>query len=183
MRGRAQVNPLDILLLLLLLIPSGIGLWKGIAGPACVLGALALGGWLSLRYAEAGGALLSRLGVAQRWAPLLAFFLLLAGALLLGALAARLLLGTLQLARLRWLDRLGGATLGLAAGVVASTLLVTAAAGLSPGAKDPQDGSLLAPHVLRAAQGVLLPILPEKWRERLAPHVLPPEPSTSRPPQ
>jgi hypothetical protein len=165
------VNGLDAILLLLLAAPALLGLWKGIVGPACVLGSLALGAWLGLRLAGGTAPLLVRLGVSERWAPLLAFLAVFLGVMVAGALLSYLLVAFLRRVHLRWIERLLGCAAGLTAGLLAGAALVVACTGFWPEGEGPKEGSLLAPHIARATRQLLLPALPEEWRSRMAPRL------------
>jgi uncharacterized membrane protein required for colicin V production len=170
------MNALDAILVLLVLAPAALGLWKGIVEPACALASLAAGGCLALRKASQTASLLTGWGLPERWAPVAAFLALFLLAVVLGAVVSLVAIGLLRRVRLRWLDRLLGAGIGFLAGTLAAAVVVTACAGLWPEGEGLVRGSLLAPHVLRGSRDLLLPTLPGEWRDRLDPLLEPARP-------
>jgi uncharacterized membrane protein required for colicin V production len=159
------MNGLDLVLAILLLAPAAAGLWRGVLQPAAALVGLLGGGLLGVLYAGAVAGQLFDWGDEQGWAELLVFAGIFLGAIVMAAVAARILDGLLRKTGLKWIDRLGGMALGIGVGILIGAVLVVAAAALLPEESVVVEESLLAPHVVRVAkEGAGL--LPEGWRER-----------------
>jgi uncharacterized membrane protein required for colicin V production len=154
---------LDAILTLLIAAPAALGLWKGMIQPACTLGALVLGAWAAVMWGPEAAIVLEEFGISGEWSEVLGFLAIFLGVVVLGALAGAAIVGLLRRVHLRWTDRIAGGALGALAGLLAATVAVLAAASFAPEGKDPVEGSLLAPHVLRAARSVFLPLVPEEW--------------------
>jgi len=139
---------------------------RGFVRVAASLAAWVIGFLAALRLSEPVGALLPDFGETASTRYVVAFILIMLGVLIVGGLAGFVLSRLLRAAGLGFLDRLLGAILGLARGLLIVVFLVLLA-GLTPlPTKDWWQNALLSPPLTVAALS-LRPWLPKAWAERL----------------
>ena len=105
------MNWLDILILVLLFVPTFIGLRKGLIRAALSLAGLLIGVVLAGRLYEPFSKIFGFFN-NEKAADIVAFLLILALVMLVAFLLARLLKGLLGMVLLGWVDNVGGAILG-----------------------------------------------------------------------
>ena len=105
------MNWLDILIIVLLFIPTFLGLRKGLIRAALSLAGLLIGVVLAGRFYDPVSRIFGFFN-NEKAADIVAFILILALVMLVAFLLARLLKGLLNLVLLGWADNLGGAILG-----------------------------------------------------------------------
>jgi len=105
------MNWLDILILVLLFVPTFIGLRKGLIRAALSLAGLLIGVVLAGRLYEPFSKIFGFFN-NEKAADIVAFLLILALVMLVAFLLARLLKGLLSMVLLGWVDNVGGAILG-----------------------------------------------------------------------
>ena len=139
---------------------------RGFVRVAASLAAWVIGCLVALRFSTALGSLLPDLGESSLTRYIVAFLLIMAGVLIIGALVGLVLSRLLRAAGLGFLDRFLGAILGLARGLVIVVFLVLLAGVTSLPAKDWWQNALLSPPLTVAALS-LRPWLPKAWAEQL----------------
>ncbi len=153
------MNWLDIFLLAFLAVVTFIGLWRGVIAIAFPLIGLIIGVVLAGQLCDTvGGWLPISNPDHARWA---AYTIIIVVVLILAFVLARILRGFIRLVFLGWVDRLGGAILGLALGalVCAALLAVCIRFGLGSGAI---EGSGVAKFLLDWFPAVLA-LLPSEF--------------------
>jgi membrane protein required for colicin V production len=106
------MNWLDIVILILIAVPTFIGLKAGIVKALFIVVGGIVGIVLAGRFSEQLGAAFSDEG----WAKVVAFAIILLVVLLIASIAARLVKWALSAVLLGWVNRLGGAVLGFILG-------------------------------------------------------------------
>jgi membrane protein required for colicin V production len=143
------VNAVDILILVVLAFTSFAGFRQGfILEVAGILGAVAALGVARLEYVDAR-TILEQFAARSPWLTIVAYlvvFLVVWGAIIIVARKIRLLV---RLMMLGWLDRLGGAVIGLVQGALLVALLLYFARRVPPsGIRHLANHSALAPIFL-----------------------------------
>lgn len=120
------MNPLDIVLLLLLVPGLVRGISRGFLEQAVSLAGLVLGVYLAFRFSGAVCASLKNyLAVSETALNVIAFALVLAGALLAVAALAKLVTSIAEMAALGWINRILGAAFALTlAALILSVLII-----------------------------------------------------------
>ena len=106
------MNWLDIVILILIAVPTFIGLKAGIVKALFIVAGGIVGIILAGRFSEQLGAVFSDEG----WAKVVAFAVILLVVLLIASVAAKLVKWALSAVLLGWVNRLGGAVLGFILG-------------------------------------------------------------------
>lgn len=145
------MNALDVLLLILLAVTAFAGFRQGfIVEVAGILGAVAALGVARLEYVDVR-TILEQLAAKSPWLTIVAYvlvFLVVWGAIIIVARKLRLLV---RLMMLGWLDRLGGAIIGLVQGALLVALLLYFARRVpQTGIRHLANHSALAPTFLSA---------------------------------
>jgi membrane protein required for colicin V production len=157
------VNWIDWILIAIVGASLVAGLWRGAVRTVFSLAGFVVGFYLAVRESGAVALVLER-WLSPKVAAALGFLLVFLGIALAFALAAWLLRKALGALALSWLDRLGGAALGLARGLAIVGVLALAVEGMG-GLAATRD-STTYPWALRSGQ-VLLRVIPEDARARL----------------
>lgn len=114
----------DIIILIILVIPTVIGLKMGLIKTIIPLAGIMLGIFLAGTFYGSVGDWLSSWLESPSQANIAGFFLIFAGVMLVALIVAALVRKVLSLLLLGWVDRVGGAVFGLAiGGFVAGALL------------------------------------------------------------
>ena len=106
------MNWLDIVILILIAVPTFIGLKAGIVKALFIVAGGIVGIVLAGRFSDQLGAVFSDEG----WAKVVAFAVILLVVLLIASIAAKLVKWALSAVLLGWVNRLGGAVLGFILG-------------------------------------------------------------------
>ena len=106
------MNWLDIVIIIIIAIPTFIGLKAGIVKALFIIAGGIIGIVLAGRFSEQLGAAFSDEG----WASVLAFAVILIVVLLIASIAAKLVKWVLSAVLLGWVNSLGGAVLGFIMG-------------------------------------------------------------------
>lgn len=119
-----DLNLLDLLLLALITLFAVRGAFRGLLEEVTGLVGILVGIWLAGRYyPPLGHAILGWTGFS--WSDIIAYVLILCGALIAVSLVSRLLHSFLKMAYADWLNHLAGAAVGGAKGFVLSAVVVT----------------------------------------------------------
>lgn len=119
------MNWLDIVIIVLIVVPTLIGIKIGLVKSILPLGGIMLGVFLAGQHYEPVADWLSSWLENEDQSKLLAFAIIFIGVLAGTALIASIINKILSLLLLGWIDRLGGALFGLSIGsLIAATLLV-----------------------------------------------------------
>lgn len=149
-----SMNALDIALVVLLAVPTVIGLWKGLVNLAVAF----LGLWASVTSASLLHARLAPalqgLGLGAALAEVVAYAAVFVATLLVAGVVGWFVTRSLKSLDLNWVNRFGGALAGLACGALLAGAL---SAGLSAVAPESQllQGSVLGPPLAAATAQVL----------------------------
>ncbi len=109
-----KINPVDFIVLILLLIFVVKGLIKGLSGEVVGILGLVLGYFVAWKYSSFVASFVVRwVTVSKTIAVFISFIVLFAMVLMFSALVGRLLKKTIQLAELSFLDRIAGAFVGV----------------------------------------------------------------------
>ena len=157
------MNWIDWILIAIVGASLVAGVLRGAVRTVFSLAGFAVGFYLAIRESGAVALLLER-WMSPRIAAALGFLLVFLGIALAFALAAWLLRKALDKLAMSWLDRLGGAVLGIARGLAIVGVLALAVEGM--GGFSATNGSTTYPWALRSGQ-VLLRIIPKDARARL----------------
>jgi membrane protein required for colicin V production len=111
------MNWLDILVLVLIAVPTFIGLSKGLIKILLILGGLIAGVILAGRYHSALAEQLTFIA-QDNVASIVAFAIILVGVLIIATIIASVLKTIASAILLRWLNRLGGALFGFLIGAI-----------------------------------------------------------------
>jgi membrane protein required for colicin V production len=114
---------LDIVILILIAVPTFIGLRVGIVKTLFIVVGGIVGIVLAGRFADDLGAVFSKSGEA--WANVVAFAVILLVVLLIASVAAKLVKWALSAVLLGWVNRLGGAVLGFILGAFFCAAILT----------------------------------------------------------
>lgn len=107
------MNWLDIVIIILLVVPTLLGLKNGIIKAAFTVAGVIIGVVLAGRFSDSLGSVFTD----AAWGKVLAYAIILAVVLIIASIAARLVKNVLQAVLLNWINRLGGAILGLFLGI------------------------------------------------------------------
>ena len=140
--------------------------WRGFVRVTASLAAWVIAVLAALRFSDRVGSLLPDLGETEGTRYVLAFALILVGVLIVGALAGFLLSRLVSAVGLRFLDRLLGAALGFARGILIAVVVVLFAGLTTLPKKDWWQNALSSPALTTAALS-LRPWLPKAWADRL----------------
>lgn len=151
---------LDIIILIIIVIPTLAGLKIGIIKALLTLAGVIIGVFLAGQYyEELAGALtfISQPSIAR----IVAFAIILIGVMVVASIAATVVKWAVSAVMLGWVNRLGGAVFGFAMGAIfAGALLTMWAKFLGPGAA--MEASFMA-QLLLDAFPVVLALLPEEF--------------------
>ncbi len=149
------MNWLDVVLALIIAASAVCGFRRGFARVAVGLAACVLGVMAGLWFHGTAGSFLMPYVSWRGLANFIGFLLVFAGVMALGGLVGWALAKLLKWAGLGWLDRLGGAALGLLRGLLIAIVLVMALVAFS---KEPPPRAVvqsrIAPYVIEAARVV-----------------------------
>lgn len=109
------MNWLDIVILILIVIPTLIGLKIGIIKTLFTVAGIIVGVVLAGRFSESLGGSLTFIS-DPGWANIAAFAIILIGVMLIASVLAAVLKNVLSAVLLGWVNRLGGAVLGFIMG-------------------------------------------------------------------
>ena len=113
----------DIIILVIIAVPTFIGLKVGIVKALLIVVGGIVGVVLAGRFADDLGSVFSKTGEA--WANILAFAVILLAVLIIASIIARLVKLALSAVLLGWVNRLGGAVLGFILGVIFCSAILT----------------------------------------------------------
>ena len=140
--------------------------WRGFVRVTASLAAWVIAVLAALRFSDLVGTLLPDLGETEGTRYVLAFALILVGVLIVGALVGFVLSRLVSAVGLRFLDRLLGAVLGFARGILIAVVVVLCAGLTTLPKKDWWQNALTSPTLTMAALS-LRPWLPKAWADRL----------------
>lgn len=160
-----SLNPLDWLLVLVLLYSTVRALLRGFFREAFALGGLIVGFLLACWNYERLGGYLGGLLSSPAIAELVAFLLILFGVMLLATLAGNLLRRSASAVGLGFADRLGGGAFGFLRGLFLGVSLLLALAVFQP-ASTWLKTSVMAPYFLRANHALSF-VMPSDMEYRL----------------
>ena len=113
------MNALDIVILVLLVPGMVVGLVKGFLAQAVSLAGLVVGVWASFKFSNVLSAYLAaRITVSETVLSVICFAVIFIAILLLTALLTKILTKVVEVAMLGWVNRLLGAALALAVGII-----------------------------------------------------------------
>ena len=118
------MNWLDIVIIILLIVPTLLGLKNGIIKAAFTVAGIILGVVLAGRFSD-------RLGEAMTfisnpgWAKIAAFAIIMIVIMVAASFAAKLVKNVLSAIMLNWVNRLGGAVLGFVLGAIFCGAILT----------------------------------------------------------
>lgn len=116
------MNILDIVLIVALVGSALAGLWIGIIKAALSLVGIIVGVFLAGQFYEPLAGLLTFM--PEDLANIVAFVLILVGVIVVAGLLARLLKLALSVVMLGWVDKVGGAVVGLLAGAIIWSIIL-----------------------------------------------------------
>ncbi len=111
------MNPLDIVLIVVLVIPALVGLRRGLIKAALSLAGLIVGVVLAGYFYEPVSKLFGFIN-NQDWANILAFVLILVLVIVAATVLARFLKFAVSVVMLGWVDHVGGAVFGFLLGAI-----------------------------------------------------------------
>ncbi len=111
------MNWLDIVLLILIVVPTLIGLKNGIVKAAFTVAGMVIGIVLASRFSTQLGEAMTFIS-DPGWAKILAFAIIFIVIMVIAGIGAKLVKNVLSAIMLNWVNRLGGAVLGLVLGVL-----------------------------------------------------------------
>ena len=165
-----NVNGFDTVLLVVIAVLMLVGLGKGLARIAIGVGALVAAFLLAAQFhTPVAAAVMASTGLSEPVAAVAAYGVIFLGTMLAGALVARVLQRTLQVAMLGWADRLAGAGVGLLAALLVAGLVLPLV-GRVPAGESLLRESVLAPYVASVAElthGLLPAPVTAGYRERM----------------
>jgi membrane protein required for colicin V production len=175
------MNGFDIGVLALVAAAVLVGLWNGLVRILVGLGALVLAFVLAARYHPMLAERLPSFGARVEARSVAAYVLIFVGILLVSSLVGWLLRRLIQAATLGFVDRLGGAALGLVFALLFAAFVVVPVVAYAPSGSALLADSRLAPYVEVVADlaSRLVPAslrsryegnaepLRRRWRERL----------------
>lgn len=151
------MNWLDIVILVIIAIPTFIGLRVGIVKTLLILVGGIVGIVLAGRFSTQLGDAIS----SEPWANILAFAIILLAVLLIAAVIAKLIKWVLSAILLGWVNRLGGAILGFVLGAFFCAAILTMWVNFQGSAGDTIKGSPLASFLVDGFPFVLGLLPPE----------------------
>lgn len=154
------MNWLDILIIVIIAIPTLIGLKNGIIKSVLSLAGVVVGVFLAGRYYAVVAGWLPFI-VQANFARIVAFIIILVAIVLTATLIGRMLHWFASLMMLGWLNHLGGAALGFALGAILCGAILAAWAKFI-GAEESIAGSGLS-RILLDRFPLVLALLPEEF--------------------
>ncbi len=137
------MNALDIVILVLLVPGMVVGLVKGFLAQAVSLAGLVVGVWASFKFSNVLSAYLAaRITVSETVLSVICFAVIFIAILLLTALLTKILTKVVEVAMLGWMNRLLGAALSLAVGIIFIGVVISLFEALN------QKFAFVAPEVL-----------------------------------
>ena len=109
------MNWLDIVIIILIVVPTLLGLKNGIVKALLTVAGIIIGVVLAGRFSEALGERLTFIS-DPGWAKIVAYAIILVVVMVIASIAAKLVKNVLSAILLSWVDRLGGAVLGFVLG-------------------------------------------------------------------
>ncbi len=155
------MNWLDIVIIVLIIVPTLIGLKNGIVKAALTVVGIIVGVILAGRFSE-------RLGEAMTfisdpgWAKIAAFAIILIVVMIVASIAAKLVKNVLSAVMLNWINRLGGAALGFILGAIFCGAILTMWVKFMSEPGDTVSGSVLSRFLLDGFPFVLA-LLPSEF--------------------
>ena len=155
------MNWLDIVIIVVLIAPIFLGLKLGLIKAAFSLAGLIIGVVLASNFYDSLAGVMTFI-TNEGIANIVAFAIILVVVLIIAAVLARVLRGFIKFVMLGWIDRLGGAVLGLAMGaILISAVLATIVKYYGTGLI---TDSLLAGFLLDKFP-LILGLLPEEFNQ------------------
>ncbi len=153
-------NWLDILMGVIIAVAFVRGLWTGFSRSVSTLAGLVAGFWVAMRLFGPLSERLLFILSNEMWARVAAFVLVFLFVYLGFFLMGVVLQGFFRLIRLGWLDRIAGAGVGIAKGLVMVGVLLFVLTLFLPPKSDLLSGSVLYPRLVAVAQGLsaLVPV-------------------------
>lgn len=111
------MNWLDIVILILIVVPILIGLKNGLVKAAFTVAGMIIGVILAGRFSTPLGEAMTFFP-DPGWAKIAAFAIILIVVMVVAAIAAKLVTNVLKAIMLNWVNRIGGAVLGLVLGFI-----------------------------------------------------------------
>jgi len=155
---------LDYLCVCILLISIGLAVTKGLVREIVSLVALIGGFILAVLYYHSLGHTLMEFCKTDSIANFLAFVIIFAGCLLIGAVVSLVLNRFMKAASIKWIDRLLGGIFGLLRGWAIASILVLALIAF-PLHDNVNSRSVLAPYLLAGARAAVL-VVPQDLKEK-----------------
>ena len=156
----------DFVVLGIVALSTLFAFWHGFTRMIASLAAWVLGVLAAIHFSAVVGTLLPDFGESPATRYVVAFALILVGVLLVGAVLGFLVSRLVQAVGLRFLDRVLGAIVGLARGILIAVLLVLLA-GLTTLPRSDWWQNAMSSPVLVAGALSLRPWLPRAWADRL----------------
>jgi len=141
------MNALDIALLIVVVIGTGIGLARGFVRILIGILSLVVAFFLASRYQDAIAGVLTSRHVSETPARIGAYVLVFIATMIAGSLVAWVVGKILKLAMLSWADRLAGGALGLVGALLAAAFLVHPLVASTHGGSQLLETSKFAPYV------------------------------------
>lgn len=154
------MNWLDIVILVVIGLATFFGFFIGLIGSALALAGIILGVILAGRYYLPFSQHLGFIS-DEKIAGIVAFAIILVGVMLIALTLAMVLRWAFSIIKLGWIDRIGGAALGLALGALVCGAVLAAWVNFV-GAGDTSTGSVLA-SILLEHFPVVLGLLPAEF--------------------
>ena len=153
----SQWSALDFLFGAIILISTGLAVYKGLVRELISLGALVLGFILAVLNYSRIGAWFADLTSSRSIADFLGFMIIFIGCLVLGGLAAFVAKRFVKMASLDWADRALGGVFGLLRGCALASIIVLALVAF-PVRESWLAQSRLSPYLMAVARGAALVI-------------------------
>jgi membrane protein required for colicin V production len=164
----SQWTFVDYVFASIVLVSTGFALTKGLVREIISLVALIGGFILAVFYYPVVGGKLLDFARTDSVANFLGFFIIFAGCILVGIIAAFLVNRFIKAAKLKWVDRLLGGVFGLLRGWAIASILVLALIAF-PIREDMIARSVLAPYLLAGARAAVL-LVPQNMKDKFYDH-------------
>jgi len=160
------MNGFDLALIAVVTLSTLFAFARGVVRELIALATWIVGFVVAIEYAEPVAGLFSRLHVTPAAKHVLAFALVLIAVLIVGALIASVLSGTVRAIGLGFVDRLLGAVFGLARGIIVVVAFALIAGVTTLPRHDWWQNGIFGWPLAEVAMA-LRPYLPRAWAERL----------------
>ncbi|KUJ94984.1 MAG: rane protein required for colicin production [Desulfonauticus sp.] len=159
------MNFLDIFFLVVISFFFLRGIYRGLVQEVSSLVALFLGFFLANRYWQKVLPLMEEIIPSETWAKICSYLAVLIGVMFIIFIISTILKHLLKMAFLGWLDRIGGAAIGLLKALVLCSIFLMILTSFLPARSEALQTSKLAPYVHRSSL-FLAKLLPKELKDR-----------------